>query len=278
MDSWLAEAGKLAAAGEDFVIVAVLGAIGSAPAEAGRRMLVTGSTFAGTIGGGQLERHAQQTARTMLDGREASRIEDYALGAKLGQCCGGRVVLHFELQQAHQPHIAVFGAGHVAAELAAILARLPYRSLFVDARAQWLERLPTAANLAVRCEEQPADAIPDLPAGAICLVMTHSHSLDLELARLLLEWDKFAYLGVIGSASKAARFRSQLERRGLDSSRLHCPIGKSCGKHPAEVAVSIAGEIVAHAGKASARRTPPAQQRQAVRLLAELAAQERSVR
>ncbi|EGF31471.1 XdhC protein (assists in molybdopterin insertion into xanthine dehydrogenase) [Oxalobacteraceae bacterium IMCC9480] len=69
---------------------------GSAPREAGATMLVTQDDQRDTIGGGHLELRACEIARAMLAFPEARRLERFALGPSLGQCCGGVVQLVFE--------------------------------------------------------------------------------------------------------------------------------------------------------------------------------------
>ncbi|NVM76261.1 xanthine dehydrogenase accessory factor [Duganella sp. SG902] len=78
---------------------------GSGPREPGARMLVTARGQHDTIGGGHLEMCAVEVSRAMLksaaSGAVASpRLERYALGPTLGQCCGGVVHLAFELVDA----------------------------------------------------------------------------------------------------------------------------------------------------------------------------------
>ncbi len=80
----------------DAVRVTVVRVEGSAPREPGAKMLVTAATLGGTIGGGQLEFDAIANARTMLADGTPVCVRRIALGASLGQCCGGAVVLLFE--------------------------------------------------------------------------------------------------------------------------------------------------------------------------------------
>ena len=82
------------------VLVTVARVEGSAPREAGTKMIVTREDARYTIGGGHLEWKAIETARQVLrDGMRSPRmrrLERFALGPSLGQCCGGAVVLAFE--------------------------------------------------------------------------------------------------------------------------------------------------------------------------------------
>ncbi|NHX27482.1 xanthine dehydrogenase accessory protein XdhC, partial [Escherichia coli] len=70
---------------------------GSAPREVGAAMLVWTDGQDGTIGGGALELQATQTARALLAGDRAARLDLIPLGPAVGQCCGGAVSLVTEL-------------------------------------------------------------------------------------------------------------------------------------------------------------------------------------
>jgi len=81
--------------------------------------------------------------------------------------------------------------------------------------------------------------------------MTHSHALDFELVAAILARGDAAYVGVIGSKTKRAKFAQRLEVRSFSASTvdaLHCPIGlpEVKGKLPAEIAISVAAQLIAH--------------------------------
>ena len=97
MDDWLQAALRAPA-----VLVTVAIVEGSVPREPGAKMLVTAAGFAGTIGGGHLEHRAIEIARAMLKVGGAPRIERFALGPSLGQCCGGIAHLAFEVADREQ--------------------------------------------------------------------------------------------------------------------------------------------------------------------------------
>jgi len=66
---------------------------GSSPREAGTSMLVWGTGFSGTIGGGALEFQAVKSARKQLHDNALTNVQRIPLGPNLGQCCGGSVTL-----------------------------------------------------------------------------------------------------------------------------------------------------------------------------------------
>lgn len=269
-ETWLARAARLQSDGIAFVAVNVLALRGSAPAELGRRLLVTAKDFYGSIGGGRLEEDVLADARAMLADGTAARLRSVALGPKLGQCCGGNAVLHFELFAASAPTVAVFGAGHTGGTLVRMLGELPYQVVCIDARPDWLAKLPHGQRLSAVLDDDPAEAAADLPRGCCCAVMTPSHATDLGIASRLLAIGDAAFVGVIGSATKGMRFRARLSGMGLDLAAFACPIGKQAGKHPAEVAAVILAELVA---KICSSHPRGALGRHEQRLLAQLTAQ-----
>jgi xanthine dehydrogenase accessory factor len=234
-----------------FVEVLVVEARGSVPREAGTRMWVGPTEVRGTIGGGNVEYTALKIAREMLLSGEAQRERKFALGDSLGQCCGGSVILRFTLKEAIEDDVpspfpvVVFGAGHVGKEVARILGRLPCSLTWIDPRPEVFPQ-EVATNTRVVIEEEPQWMVDEAPPGAYYLVMTHSHALDLEVVERVLRRNDFAFLGLIGSETKAAKFRLRLQQKNIPSERLVCPIGLfKAGKHPAEVAVSAVAQLLA---------------------------------
>ena len=237
--------------------VRVVDARGSTPREPGTRMWVGADEIRGTIGGGNLEYTALKIAREMLLSGETSRERRFALGDTLGQCCGGNVTLAFTRIESI-PHenetgfdVLLFGAGHVGKEVARILERLPCRLTWIDPRP---EQFPSQTTAHVVIEDEPIFAVDEAPAGAFYLVMTHSHALDLEVVARALQRTDAGFVGLIGSETKAAKFRPRLRARGIDASRLVCPIGLfKAGKHPAEVAVSAVAQLLELRERAAAQ-------------------------
>lgn len=106
----------------------------------------------------------------------------------------------------------LYGAGHVGRAIVRMLEGLPVATTWVDdARDRFPQDIPDHARMLVAAD--PADAVALAPPEAAHLVMTYSHPLDLEICHRALTRG-CARLGVIGSASKAARFRSRLRALG----------------------------------------------------------------
>ncbi|WP_394143659.1 xanthine dehydrogenase accessory protein XdhC [Vibrio atypicus] len=250
-DNWIHELAQLEKNSEPCVMVTVLEDRGSVPRDAGTKMLVTRDRLIATIGGGHLEHVATKMSREMLIAGERSlKVERFNLGARLGQCCGGMATLSFEPIGTAQKHLVVFGAGHVAKALLHIVSTLPFRVTWIDERDDvFPEDLPR--NVTKVVTDDPVGDVRNLPPNSYYLVMTHNHQLDFDLARAIIDRDDSVYFGMIGSLTKRKKFDMRLAQRGYSDEQIEtmiCPIGVSMvnGKHPAEIAVSVAGELIAH--------------------------------
>lgn len=163
----------------------------------------------------------------------------------------------FEPLQPQRLRLALFGAGHVGRALVQVLSGYPAVIEWWDARPEVLPNLlPSGVS---------TDSTTDLDAlvealvpDTLCAVLTHDHSLDLELVSRLLPRADLPLVGLIGSRSKRANFERRLRQRGLDAAqieRLACPLGTPGDKHPVAVAIAIAAELLrVH----STLTTPPA--------------------
>lgn len=249
MKPWLAAISELEAAGEGYVVVTVASVTGSAPREPGAKMLVTtDGLHTGTIGGGRLEELALDEAKQRLESGETG-LRSFPLGAAAGQCCGGSVELLFEATRPG-PLLYLFGAGHVGQAVCRVLEGTPFTVHAVDARQEWIEKLP--AHVVAHLEE-PDEFLLDAPTWdakrVYAVVMTHRHDVDEALVRELVR-KPCKYIGLIGSRAKWQRFQMRLAARGItpeELARVTCPIGIPLGeeaKAPTEVAVSLAAELL----------------------------------
>lgn len=236
--------------GIGYVLITVMGSLGSTPRPQGTKMVVTAGQIFGSIGGGNLEHQAIQSARSMLtDNSNGQRLEHFPLAAKLSQCCGGATHVLFESFVEHINRIAIFGAGHVSQALIPILAQLPLHIDWFDSRAEMFNDASKFENVTQHIIDSPKDVFTNATNAKWALIMTHDHQLDMQITEQALATDDIEYVGLIGSKTKAKRFKYRL---GINSKTKHnlnklvSPVGvlDIPGKSPIEVAVSIAGQII----------------------------------
>jgi xanthine dehydrogenase accessory factor len=249
-------------AGVPGVVVEVSAARGSVPRERGTRMLVSAAQALGTIGGGHLELLAIGIAREMLARPETAAPFErhFPLGPALGQCCGGAVTLRFARLDAGSLRawpaaaprffLQLYGAGHVGRAIVKLLSDLPCRVQWIDEReSEFPADGPAAPHVEKVCVE-PVEAEVDVaPAQACYLVLTHDHDLDLRITEAILRRGDFRYLGLIGSATKRARFLHRFEARGVPAqalARMTCPIGVPGieGKEPEIIAIAAVAQLL----------------------------------
>lgn len=239
---------------------------GSAPRDAGTAMAVTAGGITGTIGGGALEHRAIATARRILATRSPGTSETIPLGPALGQCCGGAVTLRYTYTPlptdapgnlplpapgARVLPLWLWGAGHVGRAVINAAPRDAFDITWIDTGPARFPR-HTPAHVAVT----PAADMPLLaaraPADAHHLIFTYSHEIDLALCAALLRREA-ASIGLIGSATKWARFSKRLTAAGLDPRAITCPIGdKTLGKTPQAIAHGTLRALLAAPAKVSA--------------------------
>lgn len=246
--NWIAEASRLQEQGLPFAIATVTGVKGSTPREPGAKLIVTSERFFGTVGGGQLEQLVIEDGRKMLHEAVAGAGR-YPLCFRTGQCCGGSVDVHYEIIGAG-PQLYLFGAGHVGQAICQTLVGTPFQVHLIDSRQEWLEH-PDLPMGVVRHHVDPlqfvANATFDRQRTYVA-VMTHDHAVDFDIIHAVV--DKPArYIGLIGSQTKAARFKQRLQAVGLEPDavgRMVCPIGIDVGggKAPREIAISVAAQFL----------------------------------
>ncbi len=155
-------------------------------------------------------------------------------GASFAETLGGR-----------RRTIYLFGAGHVGQAIARHAASLPFRLAWFDTRPVF----GSIDGVTIVPETAMAQCIAEAPASAAVVIMTHDHALDFHLTEAALRGSSFAFLGLIGSATKRARFLSRLERAGVSEAaraRLTCPIGVEgvAGKEPDVIAIAVLAQLL----------------------------------
>lgn len=141
--------------------------------------------------------------------------------------------------------VYLFGAGHVGQAIARHMTGLPLQLAWFDTR-------PEQAHIdgvTVVPEEDIAACVAEAPADAAVLILTHDHPLDYHLTLAALRRDPLAFVGLIGSSTKIARFRSRLLADGVAPDaldRLTAPIGVPgvTGKEPDVIAIAVCAQLL----------------------------------
>ena len=146
--------------------------------------------------------------------------------------------------------VYLFGGGHVGRELIPLLTRLDFRVTVFDDRPDLAvpENYPAAEQVIFGDYLHIFDKL-SLTADDSVIIMTPGHAADREILLQVLSTDA-CYIGCIGSKTKAAKTNEFLLANGVPDSalsRIHCPIGIPLGGDtPAEIAVSVAAELIRH--------------------------------
>ena len=163
------------------------------------------------------------------------------------------------------PRLVVVGAVDTGEALCAAARQVGWRTICVDARAQYAtpERVPSADQIVVEWPEPAFEQIlPDRDTAVV--VLTHDDKFDIPALAVALRSEAF-YVGALGSRRAQAKRRERLLEAGVTEQqleRLRGPAGLDIGaESPAETAVSIIGEALAL--RAGAPRRPSARRRAA---------------
>jgi xanthine dehydrogenase accessory factor len=146
------------------------------------------------------------------------------------------------------PRLVAIGAVHISQALAPIARLLDYDVTIVDPRTAFAspERFPDVKVIA----EWPDEALPPLGVDRYTafVALTHDPKIDDPALTHALARECF-YIGALGSRKTHARRLARLKEQGVTDNnlgRIHAPIGLDIGAiSPAEIAVSIMGEITA---------------------------------
>ena len=155
----------------------------------------------------------------------------------------------FSLPLVPDGFVYIFGGGHVAQELAPLLCHLDFRCIIFDDREEFTRPELFPDCHVIRGDFENIGASVRLTAKDYVVVVTRGHVFDFQAEVFALRSPAW-YIGVIGSKTKHRFVRQRLEETGfspeeLDTPRVHAPIGINIqSKTPAEVAVSIAGELI----------------------------------
>ena len=234
-----------------FVRATVVKTVGSVPGKVGASMILRpDGTFLGTIGGAGLEEQVKEHARVALSTGKSDLFHFDLQAWKPGglpSLCGGSVDVSVEYVPA-RPNLLLWGGGHVAEAIARLLPPLEYDYSIADDRPEWVtaERFPDAERREAVTASEVWSVFEPAEYSHLYL-LGYDAKKDLEL--LASSIDQFpGYIGLISSASKRAHMFAELRRRGVSAkglARVHAPIGLAIGaESPAEIAISVVGEII----------------------------------
>lgn len=151
--------------------------------------------------------------------------------------------------------VYIFGGGHVAQALVPLLASVDFRCIVLEDREEFcrLELFPGAVETRLT-DIAEAEVYEDIQEEDFICIMTRGHKDDLTVQAHALKTPA-NYIGVIGSRRKAAGVFAKLKEQGFtekELSRIKTPIGLEIqAETPAEIAVSIAAELILQRAKRS---------------------------
>ncbi|MDD6213341.1 MAG: XdhC family protein [Clostridiales bacterium] len=150
----------------------------------------------------------------------------------------------------YEGRVYIFGGGHVAVETVALLSHLGFRCVVADDREEFADpqRFPEAEDT-VLVDFSKLEDFFHLSGADAAVIMTRGHLCDTDAERFALS-SPVGYIGVMGSRKKAEFVRKKLEAEGFSRDQLDrviTPIGIAIqAETPAEIAVSIAGQLIAY--------------------------------
>lgn len=218
----------------------------------GRRLLLTGGRVTGSLGEEALDEVAVTLAQRVLQEGLAEGTHVLAPGS------GREFDVYVELH-APPPELVIVGAGHIARPLSSMGALLGFSVVILDDRPDFAapERFPEAERVERVDFSDPFATVP-LGRQSHLVLVTRGHKYDYECLRHALAVDpQPAYIGMIGSRRRVRATFVQLLREGFPRERvadIRAPVGLDLGaQSPAEIAVSVAAEIILLRGQGSGR-------------------------
>ncbi len=144
--------------------------------------------------------------------------------------------------------VFIFGGGHVAQELVPLLSHLDFCCVVMDDRREFANQdvFPQAAQTIVGDLEHISSWVDIKHEDYVC-IMTRGHQYDYYIQKQVMPLHP-CYIGVMGSRNKIQVVSEKLREDGFSEEAIRCchmPIGaRILAETPAEIAVSIAGELI----------------------------------
>jgi xanthine dehydrogenase accessory factor len=243
---------RLRREGRRGALATIVNVRGSIPSFETAKMLVRDDgSIAGTIGGGCVEAEVWQAAKEVMASEKPRTLKfDLNNDPKYdtGLVCGGTLEVFIE-PVAPQPHLYLFGAGHIAFNLYKVARIAGFDVTVIDDRESYAsrERFPEARDVyADDFERVTAQLAPG--ENSYIVIVTRGHRDDMRILRWAVQQNA-RYLGMIGSKRKVIAIYKELEKEGVARERLHrvaAPVGLAIGAiTPEEIAVAIVAEMIA---------------------------------
>ena len=255
----LREALRLLESGKKVALCSLIEKVGSGPRDIGAKIVVTedGKTT-GTIGGGSMERFLiSESSKALGEGKPRRVVLSLQRGKKdgkieTGSICGGELTIFIDVIEP-KPSLIIIGAGHVAWPLARLADILGFNLTIVDndEKLACKERYPMAEKIVTGDFNEILDKI-DVTSKHL-VVVAHGEPEHDYLALEKIVRRKPAYIGLLGSRTKAATLVKRLKESGVsddDLKSLHAPLGLDIGAQtPEEIGISILAEMISEKRK-----------------------------
>jgi xanthine dehydrogenase accessory factor len=203
-----------------------------------------------SIGGSSVEALVIEEARNCLSEGRYKKVWHNLDDEKkddTGMICGGQMEFFIEPVNV-QPHLIIFGGGHVALPLARIASEVGFSYTIVEDREEFAvkDRFPSAKAIFKTRPAEIDQKINFLPTDFVAIV-TRSHELDYDVLKKVLR-KELKYVGLIASKVKKKQVFERLKKEGFsekDINRIHSPIGlEIAAQTPEEIAISILAELI----------------------------------
>ena len=238
--------------GKSYVLATVVEVNGSTPRHEGAKMLILQDEMYGTVGGGRVEYEVIEEAKKMIasSSKKHTILKKYTFTGSekdnLPMICGGEMTVFMELYSNINLHI--FGGGHVGLAVSKLSDLMGYNIFIYDNRPEVLnDSFPASCNLTLLDSYENMKLDNDFGLNDCIIITTHMHLNDATVLEQLYNKGA-AYVGMIGSRKKVGIVMTNLKDKGCSEdalNKVHSPIGlKIASETPAEIAVSIIGEII----------------------------------
>ncbi len=241
---------NITAKGGQAVLATVVSTSGSAPREAGAKMLIKeDGTFIGSVGGGGAEHQVRQKASQVINSGEPQLAHFDLSGRdeKSVMTCGGQMDVFLEPIMS-QETLYLFGAGHISQTTAVMAKMLGFRVTVIDPRPDFnnSDRFPNADSLIVE-EYGSACSKLNVNKNSYIVLVTPGHSFDEQCLPFAVSTEA-KYVGMIASKKKFREVKERLIQKGVPQQQLdmvYTPIGIAIrAETPQEIAISILAEII----------------------------------